>query len=108
MTITISQKKITLDTPIKRGSDTITEVALRKPLAGELRGLSLTDVLNMDVNALSTLLPRISTPIITKDDVRGMDPADLVQLGGEIANFLVPRKLQTDPESNASEATLTA
>lgn len=108
MSVTIVQKKVTLDTPIQRGKDTITEVTLRKPKSGELRGLALADVLNMDVNALSTLLPRITQPIITKDDVQNLDPADLVQLGGEVAGFLVPRKLQTDPDSSATEASLQA
>lgn len=108
MSLTIVQKKVTLDTPIQRGKETITEVTLRKPKSGELRGLALADVLNMDVNALSTLLPRITQPIITKDDAQNLDPADLVQLGGEIAGFLVPRKLQTDPDSSATGACLQA
>lgn len=108
MSLTITQKKVKLDQPITRGKDTVTEITLRKPKAGELRGLSLTDVLNMDVNAIATLLPRISSPIITKDEVLNLDPADLVQLGGEIAGFLVPRKLQTDPDSSAVEASLSA
>jgi hypothetical protein len=108
MSVTVVQKKVTLDTPIQRGKDTISEVTLRKPKAGEMRGLALADVLNLDVNALATLLPRITQPIITKDDTQNLDPADLVQLGGEIASFLVPRKLQMDPDSSATEASLTA
>lgn len=108
MTVQTTQKKVTLDTPIQQGKKSHTEIALRKPRAGEMRGLTLTDVLNMDVNALATLLPRITCPMLTKDDVLNMDPADLVQLGGEVAGFLVPKKLQLDPDTTASEASLTA
>ncbi len=36
---------VALDTPIKRGNGLITEVTLRKPSAGELRGVSLAELL---------------------------------------------------------------
>lgn len=107
MSVTITHKKVTLDQAISRGKESVTEVTLRKPKAGELRGLSLSDLLNLDVNAISTVLPRISSPMITKDEVLTMDPADLVQIGGEISNFLVPKKLQMDSQSESdSQASL--
>lgn len=84
-------KSITLDTPIKRGENDITEIALRKPAAGELRGVTLTDLLQMDVSALTKVLPRISEPSLTESEVARMDPADLVQIGGVVAGFLLPR-----------------
>ena len=36
-----SQEPVPLDTPIQRGEQTITEVIVRKPMAGELRGVAL-------------------------------------------------------------------
>jgi hypothetical protein len=109
MSITITHKKVTLDQAIMRGKEQVTDVTLRKPKAGELRGLSLSDLLNLDVNAISTVLPRISSPMITKDEVLNMDPADLVQIGGEISNFLVPKKLQVDSQSDSdTQACLSA
>ena len=36
---------VTLDTPLKRGEQLIEKVTLRKPMSGELRGLSLNDIL---------------------------------------------------------------
>ncbi|MGQ5250746.1 phage tail assembly protein, partial [Xanthomonas arboricola] len=45
---------IPLDQPIVRGEQTITDLKVRKPGAGELRGLKLTDVLQLDVTALAT------------------------------------------------------
>lgn len=98
LTNAIYTKTVELDAPIERKGGNVDKLTLRKPKAGELRGLSLTDVLQMDVNALGKLLPRITNPMISEDEVRNMDPADLVQLGGEIAGFLVPKKLKTEPE----------
>lgn len=84
---------VELDTPIKRGEQTITEITLRKPAAGELRGVSLTALLQMDVDALTAVVPRISTPTLTAAEVRAMDPADLVQIGGGVAGFLLQKRL---------------
>lgn len=84
-------KTITLDTPIKRGDNDIATIALRKPASGELRGVTLTDLLQMDVAALSKVVPRISEPSLTEADLARMDPADLVQIGGVVAGFLLPK-----------------
>lgn len=83
---------VTLDTPIVRGAQTITEITLRKPKSGELRGTSLNALVNLDIDALSKVLPRIAMPMLTEFDVREMDPADLVQLGVAFADFLLPNR----------------
>lgn len=79
---------IDLDQPIKREGQVIDAITLRKPAAGELRGLQLIQVLNMEVETLATLLPRISIPTIHKAEVLAMDPADILAAGIEIAGFL--------------------
>ena len=89
---------IELDEPIKRGEQTISEITLRKPQSGELRGVSLTDVLQMQTDALITLIPRLSNPSLTATEVRQMDPADLVQCGGEIAGFLLTKRAKGESE----------
>ena len=91
---------VTLDTPIKRGNGFITEVTLRKPMSGELRGVTLSDLAQMDVLALRKVLPRISTPSLTDIEVGRMDPADLFQCGLAIAGFLL--------QKSAKEAVLVA
>lgn len=90
---------VTLDTPIKRGDGEITEITLRKPTAGELRGTSLSALVNLDVDSMVKVLPRITTPTLTEQDVGKLDPADLVQLGGTFATFLLPKALQASMES---------
>ena len=83
---------IPLDAPIVRSNgQTITHVQVRKPHAGALRGLSLVEVLQMNVTALQVLLPRVTEPTLLRQEVDAMDPADLVALGSEVVGFLVPK-----------------
>ena len=89
-------KAITLDTPIKRGETTITEITLNKPASGALRGVALVPLLQMDVNALALVLPRISTPTLTAQEILALDPADLLQLSTEVTNFLLPKSALAD------------
>lgn len=84
----LTANTVTLDQPIQRPGQTISVITLRKPSAGELRGLSLLAVLNMDVDALATLLPRISSPTIHKAEALAMDPADILAAGIVVAGFL--------------------
>lgn len=78
---------VTLSQPIQRGDQTITAITLRKPATGELRGLKLMDLMQMDVNSLGVLLPRIAQPTITKADVDAMDLADITDIGVEVIGF---------------------
>ncbi|NLY33925.1 MAG: phage tail assembly protein [Alcaligenaceae bacterium] len=89
-------KTVTLDQPIVRGNSTITTLTIRKPTAGELRGVKLMDLANMDVSALVTVLPRITIPSILKQEVEKMDPADLTELGTEVALFLAKKSVLTE------------
>lgn len=80
---------VELETPIVRGDQKITEVKIRKPGSGELRGTTLVDVAQMDVTTLVKLLPRITTPVLTEADVIGMDAADLMSIASEVSGFLL-------------------
>lgn len=90
--------EVFLDTPVVRGAQTIGSVIVRKPRSGELRGVSLIALLQMDVVALQTVLPRITVPTLTKPEVAELEPSDLLQIGTEVSNFLLPKADRT-PES---------
>lgn len=81
---------ITLKTAISRGTTKIAEVALREPRAGELRGLRLMDVAAGDVNALTELLPRITNPALTRDEIKDLSPVDLALLYSGVTDFFDP------------------
>ena len=83
---------VTLETPIQRGQTTIAVVQLRQPKVGELRGLLLADLLQMKVDALAALLPRISSPTLTKPEIDALSPADLIALGSEAISFFLTRR----------------
>jgi hypothetical protein len=87
---------VILDTPITRGKTTIDTLTLRKPQAGELRGVQLVELLNMDVATLIKILPRLTSPGITAPEAAGMDPADLLACGSKISGFLLQKSVKTD------------
>lgn len=89
-------KSITLESPIQRGDQTITSVLVRKPKSGELRGTQLVNLMNMDVAALEIVLPRITTPTLTRQDVSNLDPSDLTQFGMEVTGFLLTRQAKAE------------
>ncbi|MGO1072700.1 phage tail assembly protein [Lysobacter sp. CA199] len=87
----LNPNAITLNAPILRGDTKITAVTIRKPDAGECRGIALVDLLQMDVVALQTLLPRITSPSLSQHEANRLDIADLLQFGGKVASFLLPK-----------------
>lgn len=90
---------ILLEAPIRRGDQVISSLTLRKPDAGTLRGIKLAELLQMDVGALTTLLPRISTPTLTAADAAKLDPADLVAIATEVGNFFLTKAQREFPSA---------
>lgn len=80
---------ITLEEPIQRGDTTIATLTLRKPSAGELRKLSLKDLINSEIDAILELLPRISDPTLTDHEANQLGPGDLAQVGGVVRGFFL-------------------
>lgn len=81
---------VTLSAPIERaGAEPITAVLISKPTTSALRGLKLTDVLQMDVTAMLKLLPRVTQPALLPDDVAGLDPADLLAMSTVVVGFFM-------------------
>lgn len=89
----------TLEDGIKRGDTVIKKLSLRRPGAGELRGLSLQDLLRADVGAIIAVLPRISDPTITVQEAEQLTPPDLAECAGAVAGFFL---------TSAQRATLNA
>ncbi|HEX8583048.1 MAG TPA: phage tail assembly protein [Allosphingosinicella sp.] len=98
-------RSFTLDHDICVGDRVVqpagTEIKVRKPGAGELRGLTLMALSQLDYTSLETLAPRITTPTLQKHDVAAMDPADFMQLGGEVMDFLLPKAAKAEASRQA-------
>lgn len=85
---------ITLQTPIERGSETITTISVRRPGAGELRGVQLMTLMAGDVDGVAKVAPRITTPALQPNELQAMDPADFFAIAQEITGFLLPNSIQ--------------
>lgn len=82
-------KQVTLSVPVVRGETEITEISLTKPNVAALKGLKMFDVMQLDVDAYCQLLPRITTPSLTKADILNLDTADFTALCTETVGFFV-------------------
>ncbi|EBA8167913.1 phage tail assembly protein [Salmonella enterica] len=89
----LTEKTVKLDTPIMRGKTEITEIVLRKPQSGALRGTRLQAIMDMDVGAMMTVIPRISIPTLTAQEMAELDPADLTALSVEVVTFLLKKSV---------------
>ena len=87
---------VTLDYPIKRGDTEVKEITLRKPMAGQLRGVKLTELLSLDVGAVQMILPRITTPTMLPHEIAQLDPADITELGTKVAGFFVRKSIRAE------------
>lgn len=81
---------VTLEEPIVRETETIAFLKLRKPKAGELRGLSMVDLVKLEVDTITELLPRIMMPPLTPVEIADLSPADLFAISTEVAGFFLP------------------
>jgi hypothetical protein len=87
---TTNENLITLVKSIKRGDTDITEVTLLKPTAGTLRGVSLAAVANSDIDALIKVLPRMTLPSLTEQEIAALELPDMLSFAGKVVGFLSP------------------
>lgn len=85
---------IDLDEPIMMGETKITQLVIRKPNVRALQGVKIADLLQGDVSAICTVLPKVSSPTLTKHQIEQLEPADLAQIGGVMMTFLQPKSVR--------------
>lgn len=89
-----NQHMIELDEPIFMGDIKIEQLTIRKPNVRALQGVKIADLLQGDVTAICAVLPKISSPTLTKHQIEQLEPADLAQIGGAIMTFLQPKSVR--------------
>lgn len=94
---------VTLSVPLQRGETSISALSIRRPKAGELRGLNLQDIITTDIVAMLTLIPRVSEPPITAEEANALDPADLSEIGGAIRGFFMTKGEKAVMEAMAAQ-----
>lgn len=99
---------IELEEPIARGDTAIATITLRKPAAGELRGLSLQDLMTCEISSILKVIPRISDPILTDVEANQLGTEDLAQCGGVIRGFFLTASEQKMMKEMIAEQTSTS
>ncbi|HGF3357628.1 TPA: phage tail assembly protein [Salmonella enterica subsp. enterica serovar Senftenberg] len=87
---TVNPNVVSLDKPIKRAGQTIDKVTLIEPNAGTLRGVSLAAVAQSEVDALIKVLPRMTYPALTAQELTAMNLPDMLSLAAKVIGFLSP------------------
>lgn len=86
----MNTQTLNLNSPIVRGDKEITSITLHKPNVSAARGLSMRALLDMNMDAITAILPKISDPQIASQEIEKMDVVDLLQAGILIASFFLP------------------
>ena len=95
---------VEFDSPIVRGNLTIAEVNINKPKTGALRGLALSDVLKLDIDTIIKLVPRVSTPPLTEQDVANLDPTDFLSISTAVVGFFASKDQRAKARQEAETA----
>ena len=80
-------KNVDLKHPLGTGEKRIDTITLRRPMAGDLRGVKLVDLMQMDAEAVCQLVARISTPLVTASRFWELDASDLLSVSMEVVGF---------------------
>ena len=82
-------KTIDLKHPLAmgEGAKDIDTITLRRPMAGDLRGVKLVDLMQMDADAVCQLVARISSPLLPAGRFWELDAADLLNVSVEVVGF---------------------
>lgn len=97
--------EITLETPIEREKSSIDKLTLHKPTSGALRGVSVRSVLDMDVDTIVKVIPRIADPKITDAEAAKLDLPDLMQMGVALAGFFMPKSALAETTAQPNSLT---
>lgn len=79
---------IALDTPLPRDGGALTALRLRRPVSGDLRGMSIAKLGQLDYDEVRKLLPRISLDALIVEEVDQIDVADQLEISAAVADFL--------------------
>lgn len=87
---------VELDQPIRRGDSEIKSVQIRKPKAGELRGISLSDLFEMKADAVLSMIPRVSNPTLTSQEAIQLEASDFAKFAVRLVATLLPQETQQE------------
>ena len=89
-------KFVTLTEPLRRGETELTEITILKPNVLTLKGLKMFEIMQIDVDTYIQLLPRITAPALTKNELQNMEAVDFTALCLETVGFFVKAEATLD------------
>ena len=87
---------VQVETPVSTASGEKSELRFRRPVSGDLRGISIGKLGQFDYDEIRKLLPRISLDGLSPDMVDKIDVADQLEIAGSISDFLVPKRRRAE------------
>jgi hypothetical protein len=93
------------------GTETVTlsdgrKIEIRKPKAGELRGVKLLDVVQFELSAIGQVVPRVSE--LSELEFANLDACDAIAISEALVGFLQPRPMMETEAAPSPVATLKA
>jgi len=89
---------VELTTPLQMGDKEVNKLTLRKPAAGELRGIKMLDILQMDPAAHAVLVPRICEELVDAQQFWQLDATDLMSVIGSVVSFFASPDMDSQPK----------
>lgn len=95
-------KTVTLAQGILRGENRITDITVRKPLTKQLRGVSISRLIEMNADDWQIVLPRVTTPKVDKVDFAQMTVTDFTKLCSTAAELMFEDAEEIDADEDST------
>lgn len=95
-------KTVTLAQGILRGENRITDITVRKPLTKQLRGVSISRLIEMNADDWQIVLPRVTTPKVDKVDFAQMTVTDFTKLCSTAAELMFEDVEEIDADEDST------
>lgn len=95
-------KTVTLAQGILRGENRITDITVRKPLTKQLRGVSISRLIEMNADDWQIVLSRVTTPKVDKVDFAQMTVTDFTKLCNTAAELMFEDAEEIDADEDST------
>lgn len=87
---------VQLEEPFVRGGKSWDVIQVRRPSAGELRGVELASLYRMDVLSVARVIGRITDPMISEKEYLALPAMDAASLASQVSDFLLPKSMKDE------------
>ena len=95
-------KTVTLAQGNLRGENRLTDMTVRTPLTKQLRGVSISRLIEMNADDWQIVLPRVTTPKVDKVDFAQMTVTDFTKLCSTAAELMFEDAEEIDADEDST------